>query len=114
MKVATEGWWLILTLVLIAVLAHEPWRWLGYLVGRSLNPEDEIFKWVKAVSTALVSALVARLVLFPAGALAGTPLWLRLLSFALALAVFYRTDRTAWKGVLAGALLLAGGHLVFG
>lgn len=97
-------------LVLIALLAHESWRWLGYALGRRINPQGEIFKWVKAVSTALVAALVARLLLFPAGALASIPLWLRLLAFAVAISVYLRTQ-TVWHGVLAGALLIAAGKL---
>ena len=100
-----------LMLLAIGVLVHEPWRWAGYLLGRRLDPEDEIFKWVKAVSTALVAALAARLLLFPSGALAGIPLWLRLAAFALGLAVFYGTRMTAWKGVCAGAALIAVGKL---
>ncbi len=103
-----------LLLVAIAVLVHEPWRWAGYLLGRRLNPDDEIFKWVKAVSTALVAALAARLLLFPSGALAGIPLWLRLAAFAVGLAVFFRGGHAAWKGVCAGAALIAVGKLVVG
>lgn len=98
----------------VAVLVHEPWRWAGYVLGRRLNPDDEIFKWVKAVSTSLVAALAARLLLFPSGALAGIPLWLRLGAFLLGVAVFFRTGNTAWKGVCAGAALIVAGKLVMG
>ncbi len=101
-------------LFLIAVLVHEPWRWAGYALGRSLDPDDEIFKWVRAVSTALVSAMVARLVLFPAGALASVPLGLRLAAFAFGLAVFFATGRTAWIGVCAGAAFVLVGKLMAG
>ena len=101
-------------MIVFAALVHEPWRWAGYALGRNLNPEDEFFKWVKAVSTSLVAALAARLVLFPAGALASIPLWLRVVAFAVGLAVFYRTGLTAWKGVCAGAGLIGVGKLVLG
>jgi len=105
---------IFILLVAIAVLVHEPWRWAGYVLGRRLNPDDEIFKWVKAVSTALVAALAARLMLFPSGALAGIPIWMRLLAFAVGVAVFIRTGHTAWKGVCAGAALIAAGKLLMG
>lgn len=109
-----SGLTVFLVLLAMAVLVHEPWRWAGYLLGRRLNPDDEIFKWVKAVSTALVAALAARLLLFPSGALAGIPLWLRLGAFALGFAVFLRTDHAAWKGVCAGAAMIAVGKLMLG
>lgn len=103
-----------LLMLAIAVLAHEPWRWAGYMLGRSLNPDDEFFKWVKLVSTALVAALAARLLLFPAGALAGIPLWLRLSAAMLGLAVFYATGQIAWKGVCAGAAVIMVAKLAIG
>lgn len=103
-----------LMLIVIAALVHEPWRWAGYALGRNLDPQDEVFKWVKAVSTSLVAALAARLVLFPAGALASIPLWLRLTAFGLGLLVFYRSGLTAWKGVCAGAGLIGLGKIVLG
>ena len=109
-----DGLGAFLVLLSIALLVHEPWRWAGFALGRRLNPDDEIFIWVKAVSTALVAALAARLLLFPAGALAGIPLWLRLAAFAVGLLVFYRTGMTAWKGVCAGAALVAAGKLALG
>ena len=114
LKLTGDGIGPYVLVALIAVLAHEPWRWAGYAVGRSLNPNDEIFKWVKAVSTALVAAMVARLILFPAGALASVPLALRLAAFALGLAVFLGTGRTPWTGVVAGAALIAVGKLIIG
>jgi hypothetical protein len=103
-----------LLMLAISVTVHEPWRWAGYVLGRRLNPDDEIFKWVKLVSTSLVAALAARLMLFPSGALAGVPLWLRLAAFALGIAVFFRTGNAAWKGVCAGAALIVSGKLVIG
>lgn len=109
-----NGLYAYLLMLAVAALAHEPWRWAGYAVGRNLNPEDEIFKWVRSVSTALVSAMAARLVLFPAGALASVPLAVRIAAFALGLYVFQRTGRTAWKGVCAGAAFILLGKLVTG
>lgn len=109
-----EGWSSYLIMLAIAVLVHEPWRWAGYAVGRRLDPDDEVFKWVKLVSTALVAALASRLLLFPSGALASIPIWLRIGSFAVALWVFYRSNMTAWQGVCAGAALIALGKLTFG
>ncbi len=109
-----EGWSSYLVMIAIAVLVHEPWRWAGYALGRRLDPNDEIFKWVKLVSTSLVAALATRLLLFPAGALAGIPIWLRIGSFLVALAVFYRSGMTAWQGVCAGAAMVAVGKLIVG
>ncbi len=59
-----------LALLLIGFLPSEVWRWLGILLGRGIDENSEIILWVRAVATALVAAVVARIMLFPPGALA--------------------------------------------
>lgn len=103
-----------LVILLVALLAHEPWRWAGLYLGRSIDVGSEVFQWVRAVATALVSGLVMRLILFPAGALAGPPLWLRLSAFGAGIAVFYLARRNMPAGVGAGSAVLIAGQLALG
>jgi hypothetical protein len=114
MSALDDGFGGYLVLLLIAALAHEPWRWAGLVVGRHLDAEGEIFRWVRAVSTALVAALVARLMLFPAGALDAVPLLVRVGAFASGLAWFFFAGRQVWAAVALGASLLAIGKLISG
>lgn len=108
-----SGWGTAALIVAIAVVAHEPWRWLGLYVGRDLDIDGALFRWVRAVATAMVAGLVMRLLLFPAGALAGVPMALRLAAFAVGIAVFYATRRNLAAGVAGGAMMLvAGSYLV--
>jgi len=109
-----DGFGGYLVLALIAALAHEPWRWAGLLIGRRIDAEGEVFQWVRAVSTALVAALVARLVLFPAGALDTVPIAIRVGAFACGLGFFLLTGRRVWAAVAFGATLLAAGKLLSG
>jgi hypothetical protein len=107
-----SGWTTAAIIVATAVLVHEPWRWLGLYVGRDLDIDGELFQWVKAVATALVAGLVMRLLIFPAGALADTPLWLRVAAFAAGHAVYFAARRNMAAGVAGGTLVLALGALV--
>lgn len=93
-------------IIAVAVLAHEPWRWLGVALGRNLSEDDAVFLWVRAVSTALVAGLVARLVVFPAGALETIPLWIRLASAAAAAGAYFVSGRSLGIGVVTGCGLL--------
>jgi len=106
MSILADGLGGYLTLLLVAALAHEPWRWAGLYLGRNIDAGSEAFRWVRAVATALVAALVVRLVLFPAGALEGVPLWLRLGAFAAGIAIFYATGRHLAAGIFGGAAVL--------
>ena len=90
----------------LALCAHEPWRWLGVALGRNLSEDDAIFLWVRAVSTALVAGLVARLVVFPAGALEAVPVWVRVISIVGAAAAYFAFRRRLGFGVMTGCGLL--------
>jgi hypothetical protein len=93
-------------LAAIVLLAHEPWRWLGLLLGRNVTVDSAVFAWVRAVSTALVAGLVMRLLLFPAGALADVGLLTRLAAMAVAVLAFFAGGRSLAAGVGAGAVTL--------
>ena len=103
-----------LALILVGFLPSEVWRWIGILIGRSLDEESEIILWVRAVATALVAAVVARIVLVPPGALAAVPLSVRLIALAAGFLAFYFIRRSAFAGVIVGMAVLVAGALTFG
>ena len=92
----------------------EPWRWAGLLLSRNLDVESELFKLARAVSTAIVAALVARLVVLPTGALADIDLWVRVGAFFGGISVFLVTGWRLLPGVGAGVTLLLMGAWVLG
>lgn len=95
-----------LILLLVAALAHEPFRWLGLYLGGLLSPDSELFVWVRAVATALVAALVMRLVLFPAGELAAVNIWVRAFAGLSGVAIYFVAKRRLAAGVLGAAAVL--------
>ncbi|MGH1418634.1 MAG: AzlD domain-containing protein [Hyphomicrobiaceae bacterium] len=93
-------------LVAISLLAHEPWRWLGVYLGRRVSVAGELFQWIKAVSTALVAALVMRLMLFPPEGLGEISLLSRMLGISAGVVVFWMAGRHVAWGVAGGAIAL--------
>lgn len=110
----SSGWTLALILTAISLLAHEPWRWIGMFLGRNIDIQSEIFRWVRAVSTALVAALVMRLLIFPAGALQTVPFGVRVVAMAAGLAAFMIGGRRVSYGVSLAAVALVGLQLATG
>lgn len=103
--------------VIIAVagfLATEPWRYLGVVLSYNLSADQEGLKWVRAVSTALIAGLVTRMVVFPTGALADAPLWLRVGAFAIGIGCFVLLGRKMAVGILAGVMALMLGLVLVG
>ncbi len=110
---ATGGLWPYLVVIIFGFLPTEIWRTLGVLAGRGLDENSEVFRWVRFVATALVTAVVAKLLLNPQGALMQIPLWGRLGAVALGIAVMLATRRSIVFGLLAGeAALIAVGYWV--
>ena len=96
-------WWSILGASLVTYAS----RGFGVLLSGRINTDGPLFRWVAAVAYALLAALIARLVVVPLGPLASTTLMARLVSAALALAVYLLTKRNLMLGVAAGGGTLA-------
>lgn len=96
------GLWPYLALVLFGFLPSEIWRLLSVFIGRKINEGSQALEWVRAVSTALLAAVVANIILSPSGALATVPLGARLGAMAIGLAIYAVTGRSVIGAVLAG------------
>lgn len=101
-------WMPWIALVLVGFLPSEIWRWLGAILGRGVDETSALFAWVKAVATATLAAVVAKLAFYPAGSLASLPVELRagaIVAGVIAYAVF---RRSVLAGVLVGEGVLMG------
>ena len=67
-----------LALVLVGFLPNEVWRWLAVIFSRGLDEDAEILIWVRAVATAILAGVIAKLTIFSPGVLATIPTPLRL------------------------------------
>lgn len=102
-------WWPYVFVLVAGFLATDSWRWTGVLIGGSLREDSDLMMWVRAVATALVAGVIAKIVLFPQGSLAEVPLVLRLGALAAGYGVFYMAGRRMLFGILAAEALLIGG-----
>lgn len=101
-----------LALLVAGFLMTQPWRWLGIWLGSGLDVDGEVFRWCRAVSTAIVAALIGRIIVDPSGALADVPLAIRLLAFAAGLAFYAVRGQSLVGGVVAAIVVLVGGTLL--
>jgi hypothetical protein len=99
-------------LLLVGFLPNEIWRALGLAAVRGVNEDSEIFLWARAVATAVLAGVIAKIVLFPPGALATVPLAIRLGAIGCGLLAFLTVRRSVFAGVLVGeAVLMLGAYL---
>ena len=109
MSALTADLWPYMILIMVGFLPNEIWRFLGLVAARGLDEDSEIVVWVRAVATATLAAVIAKLTIFSPGALATIPLAVRLIAVASGLAGYYVIRRSVFAGVITGeAVLLAG------
>ena len=104
--------WPYLVLLLVGFLPNEVWRALGLVLARGLNEDSEIVIWSRAVATAILAGVIAKLILFSTGALATIPLPVRVAAAVCGFLAFLVMRRSVFAGVAVGeAVLLIGGLL---
>jgi hypothetical protein len=109
-----EGWWAYVFIAIAGWLATDLWRWLGVLAGNRLREDSEALNWVRAVATALVAAVIAKLILYPTGVLEQSPLWLRLGSVAVGATAFFIGHQKPAIGIATAIAVLAIGLWALG
>jgi branched-subunit amino acid transport protein len=108
MSDALTGWGLWIALV-GACFGTYFCRAIGVFLSQSINQDSEIFRWLAAVTYAMVAALTVRLIVMPLGLMATVPLWIRILICALAIGVMIsKPTRRLVPALLAGTLLMVG------
>jgi Branched-chain amino acid transport protein (AzlD) len=108
-----EGLWGYLVLVLVGFLPADVWRLLGVIIGRGLDEESELLVWVRAVATAVLAGVIAKILFFPPGSLAAMPLSVRLAAIGAGFAAFLLVRRSVFAGIAIGeAVLVAGGFFL--
>jgi hypothetical protein len=102
-----------LVLILVGFLPNEAWRMLGLVLARGLNEESEWVQWARAVATAILAGVIAKLVLFSGGALATVPLIVRVTATFCGFTAYLLARRSLFVGVLIGEVVLLAGGFYF-
>jgi hypothetical protein len=102
-----------LVLVLVGFLPNEIWRWLGLGLVRGLNEKSELVVLARAVATAILAGVIAKLILFPSGELTSIPLAVRVGAAACGFMAFVTARRSLLAGVAIGEAALLIGALLF-
>jgi len=111
---ATGGLWPYVVIVLFGFLPSEVWRWASVFLVKGLSDDSEILVWVRAVASALLASVVAKLLMSPSGALAVVPAIWRWGALGAGLGGFVIARRSVVVGVVVGEAVLVGAGYFFG
>ena len=107
-------WWPYLFILLAGWLATDMWRFLGVYLGGRISEKSEALVLVRALATALVAAVIGNLIVFPSGALADVPLFVRVLSAVVGFVAFLAARKSILVGIVAAEAVLLTAIYVFG
>tara|TARA_B110000305_G_scaffold162715_1_gene180027 strand:- start:268 stop:591 length:324 start_codon:yes stop_codon:yes gene_type:complete len=97
----------IILAILVTSFATYISRFLGVITSKKIKENSKIFKWFNCLAYSTLSALLARLVIFPAGALAEVNYPVRFIVVFICLMIFLITKKNFVYPTVVSALLLA-------
>jgi branched-subunit amino acid transport protein len=93
--------------ILVTSLATYISRFLGVITSKKIKETSKIFKWFNCLAYSTLSALLARIIIFPAGALVEVDYFIRFIVVFICLVVFLISKRNFVYPTVLSALLLA-------
>ena len=96
----------IVLAILVTSFATYISRFLGVITSKKIKETSKIFKWFNCLAYSTLSALLARIVFFPVGALAEVDYFIRLIVIFICLIVFLISKKNFVYPTVLSALLL--------
>ena len=96
----------VLLAILATSLATYLSRFLGVVTSKKVKENSKIFKWFNCLAYSTLSALLARIIIFPAGALAEVDYLVRFIVIFICLIIFLISKKNFVYPTVLSALIL--------
>ena len=97
----------IIVVILVTSFATYLSRFLGVVSSEKIKETSKIFKWFNCIAYSVLAALIARMVIFPAGELAESGILIRLFVVAGSVVMFLFTKKNLVYPTVLSAILLS-------
>ena len=97
----------IILVILVTSFATYLSRFLGVVSSEKIKETSKIFKWFNCIAYSVLAALIARMVVFPAGELAESGILIRLFVIVASVIMFLFTKRNLVYPTVTSAIILA-------
>ena len=97
----------IILVILVTSFATYLSRFLGVISSEKIKETSKIFKWFNCVAYATLAALIARMVIFPAGVLSESAILFRLIVIVAAILLFLITKKNLVYPTILSAIILS-------
>ena len=96
----------IILVILVTSFATYLSRFLGVVSSEKIEETSKIFRWFNCIAYSILAALIARIVIFPAGVLEEADLWIRLIVIIISIIIFIISKRNLVYPTVLSAILL--------
>ena len=97
----------IVLAILVTSLATYISRFLGVITSKKVKENSKIFKWFNCLAYSTLSALLARIVIFPAGVLSDTSHVSRITVIIFCLFIFFISKKNYVYPTVISAIMMA-------
>ena len=97
----------IILVILVTSFATYLSRFLGVVSSEKIKETSKIFKWFNCIAYSVLAALIARMVVFPAGELAESAIFIRLFVLIISIIIFIISKRNLVYPTVTSAIMLA-------
>ena len=96
----------IILVILVTSFATYLSRFLGVVSSEKIDAKSKIFRWFNCIAYSILAALIARIVIFPAGVLEEADLWIRLIVIIISIIIFIISKKNLVYPTILSAILL--------
>ena len=97
----------IILVILVTSFATYLSRFLGVVSSEKIDATSKIFRWFNCIAYSILAALIARIVIFPAGVLDEADLWIRLFVLIISIIIFIISKKNLVYPTITSAIMLA-------
>ncbi len=100
--------------ILVTSLATFSSRFLGVITSEKIKENSKIFRWFNCLAYSTLAALIARIIVFPSGALSDVDYFIRFIVIISSILIFYLTKKNLVYPTIFSAIILAfiNGYLI--
>jgi branched-subunit amino acid transport protein len=96
----------IILVILVTSLATYLSRFLGVISSEKMDIKSKIFRWFNCIAYAILAALIARMIIFPAGVLSETSVLIRIIVLGSMILLYFFTKKNLVYPTILSAILL--------
>jgi len=98
---------IIILAIIVTSLATFISRFMGAVTSKRVSVNSKIFHWFNCVAYSTLAALLGRMIVFPAGVLAESDIFLRLIVLFLCVTIFIISKRNLVIPTITSAVFLS-------